>query len=264
MTGLIRSNIDMRFHHYIEGFANNGENLPSALNLKAKHCQCVATEARGLSLDLGWPASAQHTAEATGLLHDVGRFSQFAEFGTFSDAASVDHGNLGAEIVVQAGWLDAVSAQDRHAMIDAIRHHNCLTIPANLPHNNLALLRVIRDADKLDIFRVVLEAVERDGFQELPTMLPNIKLNRSPSPQLVDEIICKKKASMKNVKSLADLLLMQMAWVYDLNYIPALQRFHERGILARILDHLDQDASIHALVKDVSHFVMKRIRATND
>ena len=252
-------NIRTEFERYVHRFADAGAKLHPLLQLKVEHSKRVAAEARGLSSDLGWSVPAQHAAEATGLLHDIGRFPQFAEFGTFSDSASVDHGERGATVAEQAGWLAGLPDEDRHAILDGIRCHNRLTIPRNIRDGSLAMLRLVRDADKLDIFRVVLDAVERDGFRDLPTMLPNITLDRSPSPQFVNEIVRRRSASVNIVRSLADFLLMQVSWVYDLNYAPTLQRFHDRGVLSRILKHLDGDARIHALGEEVDRFVLNRI-----
>ena len=259
MTESELSNIRKQFARYINGFADTGAKLHPLLQLKAKHCKCVAAEAHGISSDLGWPASEQNAAKALGLLHDIGRFSQFAEFGTFSDSASIDHGERGWTLIKQTGWLSCLPSEERDAILDGVRYHNRQTIPGNLGHQNLAFVRLVRDADKLDIFRVVLDAAERDGFRDLPTMLPNITLDRRPSPQLIEEILRCRCASLSNVKSLADFLLMQVSWVYDLNYTPALKRLHDRGILSRILRQLDDDSRAHALVQEAHRIVQNHI-----
>lgn len=46
-----------------------------------------------------WFQSDILIAEAPGLLHDVGRFSQLVEFGTFSDTDSINHGESGYKII---------------------------------------------------------------------------------------------------------------------------------------------------------------------
>ena len=38
-------------------------------------------------------------ASLIGLLHDIARFEQYTQYGTFKDLQSIDHGNLGAEIL---------------------------------------------------------------------------------------------------------------------------------------------------------------------
>ena len=262
MTQSQLSNIRSQFERYVNPFAAAGGGLHPLLQLKLEHSERVATEARELSSDLGWTLSEQTLADAIGLLHDVGRFSQFAEYGTLSDGASVDHGERGAAVVEQAGWLAALPAEDREAILESVRYHNRLTIPTHIHDRSLALLRLVRDADKLDIFRVVLDAVERDGFRDLPAMLPHVTLDRHPSPAFVEHLSDRRYASLSNVNTLADFLLMQVSWAYDLNYLPTLKRFHDRRILLSILKHLDGDARIHALGREVHCYVLNRVGRT--
>jgi hypothetical protein len=174
----------------------------------------------------------------------------------------VDHGERGAAVVEQAGWLAALPDEDRDAILESVRYHNRLTIPTHIHDRSLAFLRLVRDADKLDIFRVVLDSVERDGFRDLPTMLPHVTLDRHPSPAFVEQLSGRRYASLSNVNTLADFLLMQVSWAYDLNYLPTLKRFHDRGILLRILKHLDGDVRVHALASEVHRYVLKRAGKT--
>jgi putative nucleotidyltransferase with HDIG domain len=251
-------NIKRMFERYVHHFADSSGELHPLLQLKVEHSTRVAAEADELSSDLGWCASERHTAQAAGLLHDIGRFSQYAEFGTFSDAASVDHGERGAGVLREAGWLSNWRSEDAGAILFAVRCHNRLHVPATLRGQRLALLRLVRDADKLDILRIVLDAVERDGFRELPAMLPHIRLDGPVSPQVREEVSSRKCVSLRNVKSLAEFLLMQLSWVYDLNYPPTLRRFHDRGIVPKIMRRIDGDHRIHALGEEISRFVLNR------
>jgi len=250
------SDLTRHVETYRKRFVLNDRCLPQPLALKTEHCRRVAAEAGDMSSELHWPAHEQDLARAAGLLHDIGRFSQFAEFGTFSDAASVDHGERGAAVLRQADWFSEWAPEDLGAVLIAVRYHNRLRVPAAVCGQPLALLRLVRDADKLDILRIVLDAVERDGFRELPAMLPHIRLEGPVSPQVMDEVSRGTCASLNHVKSLADFLLMQLSWVHDLNYPPAFRRFHDRRILPRILKQVDGDPRIHALGEKIRHFVL--------
>ena len=254
MTDLQLQNIKKMFAQYVAQFTGD-DDLATAINLKVEHCLHVADESRWLSRELGWGAEKQNIAEAMGLLHDVGRFSQFAEYRTFSDTVSVNHGERGADVVEQKRWLSDLSDNEHNAIMDGIRHHNALNIPETLSDHSLEFVKLIRDADKLDIFRVVLDSVERDGFKDLLEMLPHIVLNRSVTSRIIDEIVTTRKASMKNVKSLADLLLLQASWVYDFNFTPSIRRFDERGILDRIFSYIDKDSRIDLLELDFNNFI---------
>ncbi len=169
MTDRQLADITTIFAEYLATFGIGTGDLHPFLKLKLTHSECVADEARALSTDLGYTASEQNNAEAMGLLHDTGRFQQFIKYHTFSDAASVDHGELGWRIVRNEHFLAGLMHEEQRPILDGIRWHNKRVIPSPLPCRSLSYVQLIRDADKLDIYRVVLEETEKTtGRQTLP------------------------------------------------------------------------------------------------
>ena len=101
-----------------------------------------------------------------GLLHDIGRFEQLTQYGTFKDADSVDHAELGADILFKDGLIEnfphpslpRIAVEDVGRIAEtAIRLHNKLTLPEGLDEKTLLYCKILRDADKADIFRVLTE-----------------------------------------------------------------------------------------------------------
>lgn len=256
MTDAQLSQIKAWFEKQVTELASPGETLHPFLQLKGDHSQRVARDARSIARELKWPPSAVNAAEAIGWLHDIGRFSQFSDFGTFSDASSVNHGTRGWEIARRAKVLEGLTGNDRECILDSIRYHNAKTIPELDEKNSLPYLQLIRDADKLDIFRVVRDAITKDGFRDLREMLPNMQLDGRPNPRLLREIEAHQYASLENVRSLADYLLMQLCWVYDINYSPTFKRLAERNIISDIARALPQgNGAVDSIVRDVRQFV---------
>lgn len=245
------------FHGYVETFHTHDGCLPAALELKLHHSTRVASESRGISEALKWTHDERNSSEALGLLHDVGRFSQHAEFKTFSDAASVDHGERGWLVTTQSAILAPLATEERQAILEGIRYHNRRRIPEKMSSASLPYIKLIRDADKLDIFHIVLESVKHDGFQDLPKMLPFINLDPAPTPMIIQEIRGGQSCSMEHVRTLGDFLLMQASWIYDLNYPATMQRLIDRDILAKLLSHVKGDHSI----SDLSHHLQKEARS---
>ncbi len=259
MNGEQLEKIRVWFTRYVQSFVREGEEIPPPLALKLRHTERVAEEARGLAADLGWSSAEQNTAEALGVLHDVGRFPQFAEHGTFSDAVSVDHGELGWTVVKQAPVLPGLPLAEQKQILDGIRHHNARTVPDDLDRGSLSLLQLIRDADKLDVFRVVLEAVSRDGFRDLPDMLPHITLERTCSPEIIEEVQNHRCCSLSDLRSLGDFLLMLLSWAYDINTLPALKRIRDRRIVSQILGHLPRSRALDHLGEVVDATIAERL-----
>lgn len=248
------------FHSYVETFFVDGA-MPAPLRLKVEHSEWVAHNARQLAEDLEWSPEQTNCAEALGWLHDVGRFSQFAEFGTFSDAHSINHGERGWEIVRENRILRALAPDDQDTLLDGIRNHNVKIVPGSLGIRSLQFTKLIRDADKLDIYRVVLDSIHRDGFQELPSMLPQIDLQGPVNASVVHEIVEHRYCSLENVYSLSDFLLMLLSWIHDLNYEASFRQIVDRNIIGELEQLLPEDRPCKNVVHAIRRFTKSKLAA---
>lgn len=251
--------IKQKFKRYCDNFNLAKDGLPPMLELKYEHSCRVAAGARALSFDLGWPLAEQNTAEALGILHDIGRFPQFAEYGTFSDATSVDHGERGWMVIKEDEWVLLLPSEDRSAILDGVRYHNRRVVPENLSGKSARFLRLIRDADKLDIFRVMLEAVEGNNFQAILNTLPNVTEERLPSSELLDKALDQTSVSISDIHNLGDFLLLQLLWMHDLNYYPAFQRVDKLDFLNRLLCQLNGDSRVQTIGKKLNRILRDRL-----
>lgn len=157
------------FNEYISHYDSANVNI----KLKIDHTYRVADICETIAASVG---AETDVAWLLGLLHDIGRFEQYTVYRTFIDRDSVDHAELGADILFQPGTegtdplitcfpeaLFTVSgevdgkAEWMKVLETAIRLHNKLILPDNLdPVTNL-YCRVIRTSDKVDIVRVLTE-----------------------------------------------------------------------------------------------------------
>lgn len=245
--------VEAWFERYSAGFRGPDGTLPPMLALKLAHSQRVAENARVISAILDLDGDEQRLAEGAGLLHDVGRFPQFARFGSFQDAVTVDHGAEGRLVLETEGPASLLAAGDWERLLYAVNWHNRKhsDLPAGDSPQKTALLCLIRDADKLDVMEVVLTAVAADGFQDLPAMLPSIRLDRGVSPGIVEAVLATGSASMDAIATLADFLVLVASWFYDLNYEPTRQLADERDVLGRIRRELPETDELKRLFTDI-------------
>jgi len=150
----LRTEALARFNRYAQGYE-----LPDGkIKLKVAHMVRVGAIIRDLAEQLGWNARDCDLAYICGLFHDIGRFEQVAQYGTFTDGVSVNHAELGCEVIVADGLLKFLTADDEERILTAILNHNRLLIEPSVPEGpTLEMCHLIRDADKVDIFRVVAE-----------------------------------------------------------------------------------------------------------
>ena len=134
------------------------------IRLKIEHTLRVAELAEGIAASLETSTKSDSGLSwLLGLLHDIGRFEQVRQYGTFVDSISVDHAELSADILfheglIQAFPLQALTQTEFSIIETAIRAHNKLILPPGLDDRTRKFCDLLRDADKVDIFRVVSEA----------------------------------------------------------------------------------------------------------
>ncbi|MEI6810415.1 MAG: HD domain-containing protein, partial [bacterium] len=216
-----------------------------------ENCVTIAT-------DLDWETDRIAAAGVLGLLHDVGRFPQFQKYHTLVDSQSVDHGELGRKIVSDLFLLSSSGPAERSDIMCAICHHNKRDLPAGAGPGALALLKLVRDADKLDIIRTLNELLRTDGFSRYPELLLNVDQYGPANPSLIDDIACCRPGSYSKVKSLADMQLMQLSWIYDLNYPTTFHLLISRGLLAAIKQRLPDAEGVDRITVAAEKYAVKQ------
>jgi hypothetical protein len=239
------------FEKYVKVFSEESGHLCMHLELKRQHSFNVADNAFRIASLLSWPREETEIAFASGLLHDTGRFRQFQNYGTFFDPASVDHGEEGYRELKRffpSGFLDSTTEK---ILKETAKYHNKKDL---VPTDKAVtpFLKIVRDADKLDILEVVRANVEKGRMGEL---MPQMDLHGGISPALVEEIEREGSASYNNVRTLADFLFLQVSWVYDLNYEPSFVIFKERDTSRWFLSKLDGYDILRSSLKKIRVFL---------
>jgi hypothetical protein len=217
---------------YVRNYAEpDGDgSLPPLLELKRTHTHRVAANARRIATDLGWDEAATALAELAGLLHDLGRFPQYRQYRTFRDHQSADHARLSWEAVQSHRLLAELPPATVASLETAVRGHNRRQIPADTPAAHRPLLALIRDADKLDIFFVVAEAIHNDRR----LLYPDVDTTSPPSPAVIAACRRRETVPYRQIRSLADSLVLQLLWLHDINFTPTIRLMLARGVVERI------------------------------
>ena len=91
-------------------------------------------------------------------------------------------------------------------------------------------------------------------------MLPQVSLDGPISRKVIGELQQHRSCSIADVRSLADFLLLQLSWVYDINYAPSFRQLAQRKIVANIVEALPGDQRvINELVEDIERFMADHI-----
>jgi hypothetical protein len=242
------------FISYVDKFLGENGYSDSPISMKLIHSVKVSEICRSLSEELGWDSEDCHTAEALGLLHDVGRFSQFAEFATFADADSMDHGAYGCSVIQEYGVLSPCDEKTRGQIVDGILIHNRKTIPVSVNPDSLPFVKLIRDADKLDIYRIIRRRIGKNNLGDHLKEVLSIQAEGPASPLALEEIRNHQTVSNENISTVVDFTLMQMSWVFDINYPQARKRIHEDRILNLLASTLPDDSEL----QEIADIILKK------
>jgi HD superfamily phosphohydrolase YqeK len=144
------------FHRYSQSFYSSDLDVLKGIRHKEDHSIRVAENSLALAKHLRLSERETRVAEAIGLLHDVARHTQWTQFKSFNDVTTkYDHGSEGSAIIASTGILNSsFNRLEQDIILFSIYHHNKISVPVAEPEKVL-MANIIRDADKLDIFRIL-------------------------------------------------------------------------------------------------------------
>lgn len=196
--------------------------------LKEKHTWRVTANCKALAEHLGLNEHDVWLARMIGLFHDVGRFYQFTVYRTFNDALSENHAKLGLKVIADLPFMHKLSPDDLATLKFAIGNHNAKEIAPTDNKRFLAFAKLIRDADKIDIYRVLK-----------PYLLPTD--GTGCSPDFLDLFIEGKQCDYTKMRTQDDRKLVRLMWVYDINFAWSLEQIMKQNYVEDIIAKLPQD-----------------------
>ena len=217
---------------YVDTFCGADGKLPEMMQLKRTHTAFVVRNAEEIAKGEGFSAEDRAAALAAALLHDTGRYEQLRRFNTFRDSDSVDHAVFGHDIVKERGWLADAEPAFADAVLKAVLYHNRRDLPECMDRLTEIAAHTVRDADKLDIFRVLEDQVDHTDWRGDSRAFWNLSISDPPNPEVVECIEKGRPVDYQSIKSLSDFVLIQVGWmVSGLHFATSRRLCRERGHL---------------------------------
>lgn len=232
------------FTTYCRGFYTENEVHNRNFSLKEIHTHHVCDNMNLLIDSLTLSPNERITAEAIALFHDLGRFEQYQQYSTFRDDISENHAALCVKILKKESVLVKVPDEERRTIYLAISLHNVFRVPSSINGRDLLFTRLIRDADKLDIWRIFVEYYMQPETERASA----VGLGFPDQPGCSTEVLdCLEKREMVNrstLKNLNDFTLLQLSWVFDLNFPTSFQLVLDRGYIDGLSKTLPEDGKV--------------------
>ncbi len=248
------------FVDYVRGFFNNNPVSDLNFTLKEQHTYRVVDEIKKLGRDMGLPTRLAVLGELAALFHDLGRFEQYAQYQTFVDRKSENHARLSLKILNELNLLRELQPADRKAVVDSVGAHNQATIPAELTGDSLLLAKMLRDADKLDIWRIVT-----DYYSDSQAVKnTSLELDLPDRPKVSERVFASAMAGQtilsSDMQTLDDFKIMQIGWVYDLNFSYSLNECKKRNYITKIKNAVSDKKKAEAVYVRTCCFMKNKLK----
>ncbi len=251
------------FNSYVKEFYMKELEADRNILLKIEHTHKVFQVMGKLAVGEGLQAEDMRIAQAVSLLHDVGRFPQYRRWGTFRDRDSDNHARLAIEVIREQALLAGQSPRVRLLIEEAVRFHNLLQIPARLKSDTYIFLRLIRDADKLDIWRVFVGHFSTPPEERASAALLGFPEKPGVSPVCLSALEERRIVNLDTVNCINDFKLLLISWVYNLNFKTSYGLLQEGSFINSIMSGLPDDEAVRNAVAVAEDFVATQAKAVS-
>lgn len=269
-----RKNVINAFAEYVRNYDPSDEKI----KLKIDHTYRVAGLCQRIAESLGLSEPDVDIAWLLGMLHDIGRFEQIRRFGTFNDVQSVDHAEFGADLLFKEGLIrkfaegyyeecelarsgneeaEQIIKNNEHHNKDtgllemAIRQHNKYRVKEDLTERQRMFCDILRDADKVDIFKV-----NADIPMEIIYDVTTEELKNGVITKEVLESFYKKETVLKSVRrSAVDHIVGHISLLFELVYKESYRQAKEQGYVYKLLDFKSDVPEVNAEFGDMRKYV---------
>ncbi len=215
------------FAEYVRKYDSNDGKIA----LKIRHIYRVADISKEIAIKNNFNKEDENLAELIGLLHDIGRFEQVRLYNTFVDSKSVNHAEMGVKVLFEEGLIKEFVEDRKYDDIirTAILNHNKDRIDPDITGKTLEFCKVIRDADKTDIFYVLITEKSEDTYEKSDIS------NELVSDEIYREFKEDKVINYKKRQSAADIMVSHIAYVFDFNYYCCLKKIKDCGYIEKLV-----------------------------
>ena len=222
---------ESEFNTYVKNYDMDNVNI----NRKVFHSYRVENIAEEIAKSLNLSEEEIKLAKLIGLLHDIARFEQYTKYQTFSDLKSIDHGDFGVEILKQNNFIRKFIETDEYDNIifNAIKNHNKFKIEDGLTEKELLYSKIVRDADKLDIYFERLTM-----FYQTPEDLEAVE-NGIITDEHMKQILKNEDIERKINQNKMDSFLLLLCFVFNYNFKYSFEIMYKEDYINRLLNRFD-------------------------
>jgi hypothetical protein len=241
------------FQLYCNRFLTDDPLYDKYIELKRFHtfkvCENIIDIGRSLKMD----QDHLNFAETLALLHDIGRFEQYQKYRTFDDSVSENHASLGLKVIENEKLLDGFSLEQKKILTHSILNHNTRSVPENGPAKIDFYSRLLRDADKIDIWRISVEMNITYKLQD--EILPDSYI---VPHTFIQSFLNKQNIKMDQAATLYNNTLFKLSWIYDLNFTRSFEIFSEQKFAQKLLGKIPYSPDLENIGQIIDEYIAEK------
>ena len=228
------------FLDYVDKFKENDKSHQINIDIKKEHSIKVLENIYTITNNLKLTQNDRFLCYLAGLYHDIGRFQQYRQYRTFNDSKSKNHSSIGIKTIKNENIFRNLDKKDQTTIMQIIMLHNKKNLPIKLNKQLKKMVNVIRDADKIDIIRIILNNLQTDGKKN-NTVFLNLKNNPEKySKSIIKKLRTPNTVDYKELIWINDFILLILSWYNTLCFSSSKKEFKKRNYINRIIKHLPE------------------------
>ncbi len=256
MYRLDRDHVKEVFKTYTDAYDSSDPKIA----LKIEHTYHVAEVADQIAMSLNFSKEDQDLAWLLGMLHDIGRFEQVRRYGTFIDAKSIAHALMSCQVLFPEayqvkehffdempngrmgrvedylkGMTEEACPKDWPQLIhNAISLHSAFRLPKDQPERERLFSSILRDADKVDIFRVNIETPLTDIINCTEEEIRCSDTSPAVEEAMKEHHVVQRRADY--IMTAADHIASHVCLAFELTFPKSREIAMEQGYLKQLLE----------------------------
>lgn len=222
---------DEVFRNYLKQYDQTDDKI----RLKIAHTYGVVNACNYIASNMQLGEEDAKLAQLIGLLHDIGRFEQLRIYHSFDDSL-MPHAQCSIDILFKENMIEQF-LEERHLdeiIYLAIKYHGVYQMPDDMPRRGDLHTKIIRDADKLDNFRV----------KHVSNMITMVDVDEEElGTEAITEAIYEKFLNYTPIlnserKTHMDMWVSYLGYIFDLNFSASFQYIQEKNYINKIIDRV--------------------------
>lgn len=246
-------NLDVAKKEFLK-YVSNYDSTNFQIKRKIDHSLRVMQICKDIAENLNLTQEEIELSMLIGLLHDIGRFEQMKIYNTFKDSISIDHGNLGAEILKENDYIRKYINEVEYdeIIIKAIHNHNKYKIEEGLSDKEQLFSKIIRDADKIDILFQATCITWKNSIEQVE----NGKLKKEDIRPFIEKRMIDRLKDLKNIEYPMNHILTIYGFVFDINFEISYKILKQKNYINLISDRFSfKDTETKELIEKIRNIV---------